>query len=115
MITNPAKFVFDSIDHLKSLSSTKEKLSYFNDLIGLVCDLDNETACRIVSHFIKTLSSDTDFIDLKIAFNEGISKKDLSNFIKFHENHGVYLLDSVSFKDKHDKWSKLYTNEDVDK
>ena len=100
MITNPAKFVFDSIDHMRTLDD-KEKSIYFNLLIPDIMKLDNETVARIMFNIMKT-------------FGDSIIIDHVPNFFKFHKKFGTYVVDSAKpGSDEHKKFTRLYTQEDI--
>ena len=100
MITNPAQFTLDSIEHMRTLDD-KEKATYFNRLIPEIMKLDKETVARIIFNIMKT-------------FGDSINMNDVSNFWEFHKKYGEYIIDVCRVgSDEHKKFTRLYTQEDI--
>ena len=103
MITNPAQFTLDSIQHMQTLTES-ERDAHFNNLIPAICELDNETASRIMYTLMKT------FMNTNLD--------NVPKFALFHKKHGAYMLNSVVLElqtKKNAEWHKLYTSEDAAK
>lgn len=103
MITNPAQFTLDTIEHMQTLTES-ERDTHLNNLIPAICELDNYTASRIMYTVIKT------FMDTNVD--------NVPNFGLFHKKYGAYMLNSVVLElrtKKNAEWHKLYTSEDVAK
>lgn len=100
MITNPAQFTLDSIEHMRTLDD-KEKATYLNSMIVDIMKLDNETVARIMFNIMKT-------------FGDAINIDHVPNFWKFHKKFGAYVVDSAQpGSDEHKKFTRLYTQEDI--
>lgn len=101
MITDPARFTLDAVEHLRSISDVDECNEYLNELLVDINELDSETAARIMYNFFNTP-------DVKIS---EINRNNVPNFRYFMKKHGRYLLESVE-KDGKQPYRKLYTRED---
>ena len=99
MITDPAKFTLDAIDHLLTIENQDERYEYFDVLLESIAELDSETASRILYNLVKTA---------------GFTGRPSKAFAKFHIKHSRYILEYVwcSEPEKR-KYKKLYTREDI--
>jgi hypothetical protein len=103
MITNSAQFTLDAIEHMRTLTKS-DRDDHFNDLIPVICELDNETSSRIMYTVMKTF--------------DDMSPNNVPNFKLFHKKHGTYIFDSVKLELQtkiNPEWHKLYTSEDAAK
>ena len=99
MITDPAKFTLDAIDHLRMIENEDERYDYFNVLLESITELDSETASRVLYNLVKTA---------------GFSGRPSDAFAKFHIKHSRYILESVKCTEpEKGKYKKLYTREDI--
>ena len=101
MITDPARFTLDTVEHMRTLDG-RAKADHLNLVISDICELDNEPAVRVMHHILITFSDidiDTDHVP---------------NFRQFHKKYGKYAIESV--RPGSDEWKKflrLYTPEDI--
>jgi hypothetical protein len=97
MITDPAKFTLDAIDHLRTIEDEDGRFEYFDVLLESIAELDSETASRILYNLVTTVD---------------ITSRPSKAFAKFHIKHSRYIIESV-MSPEHQKYKKLYTREDI--
>jgi hypothetical protein len=102
MITDPARYVFDAIEHMLTIKNRGDQMIYLDTLIANVNELEDvEIACRIIYNF---------FIIFDVSSIE--SHHHCSNFGKFCKKHGQYIVES-NLDDEKPTYKKLYTYEDI--
>lgn len=97
MITDPAKFTLDAIDHMRTIKDVDEFHSYFNGLIKSIVELDSKTACRVMYNFIMTTE---------------LNSQDIPDFKSFLKKHGRYVIESCNL-DHEPEFRKLYTRDEA--
>ena len=99
MITDPARFTLDTIEHMRTLDD-QAKADHLNLVISDICELDNEPAVRVMHNLL-------------ITFNV-INIEYVPNFRQFYKKYGKYAIEAV--RPGSDEWKKflrLYTPEDI--
>lgn len=97
MITNPARYALDAAVYMKTLEES-ERDAHFNDLIPDICELESETASRIMFAIMNT------FADM--------SPDNFPNFELFHKKHGLYVIQASS-NGNDTQFRRLYTEEEA--